>query len=373
MSPDIKCGIFYNPNHVVHKSDMSSPENPTRLVRIMGFLQGRLRLFDRPDCRLVNDAPPAADLDLHRVHDTGYVNFIKNYCQRGGGFLGDSTYIAPNTFKAATSSAGAVMAAASAVASGEMETSFALVRPPGHHASADKFGGYCIFNNAAIAVRSLQTHGLAKRVLIVDIDAHAGNGTMRIFYEDPTVVSLSVHRDPNDFYPHDGFIHQIGKGKGRGYTINMTVPEGSGDDEYLMIFENLIKPVYQSYMPDYVICLVGFDAHYTDNQSNLQLTSNGYYEFVRRLKELNNGRLCVALEGGYNSAENVNLAHTIIYALLGEPAPYEDAMDGLSSQVTRSVKTRSILENKMAELIDVLRPYYGFGQPKDPPAQEGEG
>jgi acetoin utilization deacetylase AcuC-like enzyme len=110
------------------------------------------------------------------------------------------------------------------------------------------------------------------------------------------------------------------------------------------------------------MCLVGFDAHYTDNQSNLQLTSNGYYEFVRRLKSMAGNRLCVVLEGGYNSAENVNLAHTLIYSLLDEPAPYEDAMDGLSSVVTRNVKTRAILENKMIELIDILGEYYHFNQ-----------
>jgi acetoin utilization deacetylase AcuC-like enzyme len=359
-----KCGIVYNSNHIVHRSDMSSPENPTRLIKIMNFLQGRLRLFEREDCQLITDYPSATDEDLLLVHDIGYINFIKNYCQKGGGFLGDSTYIAPNTFKAAISSAGAVIEANRRVATGELSTAFAIVRPPGHHASMDKFGGYCIFNNAAIAARYLQTHGLAQRILIIDIDAHAGNGTMRIFYEDPTVLSFSVHRDPHDFYPHDGFIHQIGKGKGRGYTINMEVPEGSGDDEYLMILENIIRPVVNSYAPDYIMCLVGFDAHYTDSQSNLQLTSDGYYEFVKRLKKMNKGKLCVVLEGGYNSAENVNLAHTIIYSLLDEPAPYEDRMDGLSSIVTRNVKTRSILENKMIELIDLLAEYYDFNQEK---------
>lgn len=354
------CAVVYNSNHIVHRSDMSSPENPTRILKIINFLQGRLRLFERPDCQLVTEFAPASQEDLLRVHDPGYVDFIRNYCQKGGGFLGDSTYLATNTFKAAVSSAGAVIEANRLVASDEVSTSFALVRPPGHHASADKFGGYCIFNNAAIAVRYLQAQKLAERILIVDIDAHAGNGTMRIFYEDPDVVNLSVHRDPNDFYPHDGFIHQIGRGAGRGYNINVEVPEGSGDEEYLNILESIIRPVIRSYVPDYIMCLVGFDAHYTDSQSNLQLTSNGYYEFVKRLKDMNNGRLSMILEGGYNTAENVNLAHTIIYALLGEPAPYDDRMDGLSHLVTQGVKTRSILENKLIELIDLLDGYYDF-------------
>lgn len=355
-----KCAIVHNTNHVIHRSEVSSPENPTRLIRIMNFLEGRLKLFERDDCTLVTNFPSATTEQLLTVHDEGYVNFIKAYCERGGGFLGDSTYLAPNSFRAAASAVGAVIEATRMVAKGEVDTSFALVRPPGHHASTDKFGGYCIFNNAAVASRILQKDGLAKKIMIVDIDAHAGNGTMRIFYEDPTVLNLSVHRDPHDFYPHDGFIHQIGRGKGRGTNINMEVPEGSGDEEYLYILENLIKPVYRQYNPDFVMCLVGFDSHYTDIQSNLQLTGNGYYQFVKRLKELNRGKLSVIIEGGYNTTENVNLAHMMVFSLLGEKPPYDDRIDGLSTSMMREVKTRTLLEEKIRELEELLSDYYTF-------------
>jgi acetoin utilization deacetylase AcuC-like enzyme len=326
----------------------------------MNFLEGRLKLFKRSDCDLVTDFPEATLEQLHLIHDEGYVRFVKNYCTRGGGFLGDSTYLSPNSFKAAASAVGAAIHANRLVATGEVDTSFALIRPPGHHASTDSFGGYCIFNNAAIATRVLQSEGLVEKVMIVDIDAHAGNGTMRIFYEDPTVLNLSLHRDPHDFYPHDGFIHQIGRGKGRGTNINMELPEGCGDEEYLFILEELVKPIYKSYRPDYVLCLAGFDSHYTDIQSNLQLTGNGYYEFVHRLKELNKGKVCVVIEGGYNTTENVNLAHMLIFSLLGEPPPYDDSLDGLSSSVTREVKTRTLLEDKFVELTELLEEYHRF-------------
>ena len=115
-----KCAVVYNSNHIVHRSEMSSPENPARILKIINFLQGRLKLFNRPDCDLITEFPPASDEDLLRVHDEGYINFIRSYCQKGGGFLGDSTYMATNTFKAATSSAGAVIAANKMVASGEV-------------------------------------------------------------------------------------------------------------------------------------------------------------------------------------------------------------------------------------------------------------
>lgn len=354
------CAVVHNTNHIIHKSEMSSPENPTRLVRIMNFLEGRLRLFDRKDCTLVTDFPHATEEQLLLAHDPGYIRFVQNYCDRGGGFLGDSTYLAPNSFKAATGAAGAVIRAASLVAEEEYETTFALVRPPGHHASRDSFGGYCIFNNAAIATRVLQDEGLAEKVMIVDIDAHAGNGTMRIFYEDPDVVNLSLHRDPHGFYPHDGFTHQIGRGKGRGTNINMELPKNCGDEEYLYVLENLIEPVYKQYKPDFLICLVGFDSHYTDTQCNLQLTGNGYYEFVRRLKELNGGKLTVAIEGGYNTTENVNLAHTMVCSLLGDEPPYDDSLNGLSMSLMSEVKTRTLLEEKIRELEELLSEYYRF-------------
>jgi acetoin utilization deacetylase AcuC-like enzyme len=350
----------HNANHIIHRSEVSSPENPTRLVRIMNFLEGRLRLFERPDCALVTGFPPATEEQLRLVHDAGYIRFVQNYCERGGGFLGDSTYLAQNSFKAALSAVGAVVQATRLVASGEHDTSFALVRPPGHHASTDSFGGYCIFNNAAVASRVLQKEGLADKVMIVDIDAHAGNGTMRIFYEDPTVLNLSLHRDPHGFYPHDGFIHQIGRGKGRGTNINMEMPENCGDEEYLYVLENLIEPVYSEYKPDFLICLVGFDSHYTDTQCSLQLTGNGYYEFVRRLKEMNDDKLTVTIEGGYNTTENVNLAHMIVFSLLGEEPPYDDTLDGLSTSMMREVKTRTLLEEKMRELKELLSDYYHF-------------
>ena len=357
LDKDVRCKVIHNPNHIVHRSETSSPENPRRLIRIMNFLEGRLKLFDKPEFELITEFPEATDDDILLVHDKEYINFVKNYCIRGGGFLGDSTYFAPHSYKAARTSAGGVISANVLVADGDVETTLALTRPPGHHASTDKFGGYCVFNNVAIAARYLQANGKADKVMIVDWDAHAGDGTMRIFYEDPTVLTLSIHRDPHDFYPHDGMGHQIGRGDGRGYNINVEMPEGSGDEEYLMVFDEIISPIYKSYKPDHLVGLVGFDAHYSDLQTNLQVTANGHYEIVRKLKKLNMGKLPLILEGGYTS-ENANLAHTILNALIDEPEPYKDDIDSLSSSVTRFQKTRTMLEAKIAELIPLLSDYH---------------
>ncbi len=352
-----KCMIVHNQNHIVHRSETTSPENPARVLRILSFLDGRLKLFKSGEFQLRTDFPDATDEQILRVHDEEYFNFIKRYCENGGGFLGDSTYFAPYSFKAAKSAAGGAIKASDVVIDGEVDTSLALIRPPGHHASSDKFGGYCIFNNAAIAVRNLQSAGKAKKIMILDFDAHAGNGTMRVFYDDPNVLTLSVHRDPQDFYPHDGFLHQIGRGDGRGYNVNMEMPEGSGDDDYLMVFNQIIKPIHDSFSPDFLITSVGFDAHYSDLQSNMQLTSHGYFDLIRMTKKLRKGKLPVILEGGYTS-ENASLAHTILCALSDKTPPYEDDVDSLSSSITRTRKSRSILEDNIKELKILLHDYH---------------
>lgn len=352
-----RCAVIHNPNHIVHRSDTSSPENPRRLIQVMNFLEGRLKLFSKPEFELVTDFPEASEDDLRRVHDVDYIKFVKNYCLRGGGFLGNSTYFAPHSFRAACASAGGVMLAVEMVADEKVEATFSLTRPPGHHASTDKFGGYCIFNNVAVAARGLQAKGKAGKIMIVDWDAHAGDGTMRIFYEDPTVLTLSVHRDPHDFYPHDGMGHQIGRGDGRGYNVNVEMPVGSGDEEYAMVFEEVIRPIYKSFRPDQLIGVVGFDAHYSDLQANLQFTAGGHYDMVTGLKKMNGGTLPVVLEGGYTS-ENTNMAHTILNALVGAKRPYVEDVDSLSISVTRPQKTRTMLEAKIAELRGLLSDYH---------------
>ncbi len=352
-----KCAVIHNQNHIVHRSETTSPENPARILRILSFLDGRLKMFKTGEYRLITDFPDATDEQILRVHDEEYFKFVKRYCEKGGGFLGDSTYFAPYSFRAAKSAAGGALKATNMVINDEVPTSFALVRPPGHHASKDKFGGYCIFNNAAITVRDLQSSGKAKKIMILDFDAHAGNGTMRIFYEDPNVLTLSLHRDPQDFYPHDGFIHQIGRGEGRGYNVNMEMPEGSGDDDYLKVFDEVIKPIHNSFAPDFLITLVGFDAHYSDLQSNMQLTSHGYFDMIRLAKKMRNGKLPVILEGGY-TAENATLAHTILHALADRSPPYEDDVDSLSSSITRPKKARTILEKNIKELMEMMSDYH---------------
>jgi acetoin utilization deacetylase AcuC-like enzyme len=348
--------LVHNPNHVLHRSESSSPENPERVTRIIQYLKARTPLLSDGPCKLITDFPPASEEDLLRVHDKTYLEFLKRTSQRGSAFLGDSTYLSPQTYAVASSAAGGAMEALRLVAEGTYAASFALVRPPGHHASADRFGGYCVINNAAVAIKHAQAKLGVEKVMLVDWDAHAGNGTMRIFYEDPTVLVVSLHRDPNEHYPHDGFGHQIGRGPGRGYNVNVEMPEAAGDSEYELVFDELVEPLARSFQPGLVVGLVGFDAHYKDGQSGLNMTSKGYFSLSKSLLALK-GQAALILEGGYSSANPV-IAHAVISALAGLPAPFEDGVDALSSAVTRRKKTRAILEDNIADIKEMLAEFH---------------
>lgn len=353
-----RVALVHNLNHILHRSESSSPENPERVTRIIQYLKARTPLLTDGPCSLMVDFPPASEEDLLRVHDKSYLDFLRRTALRGSTFLGDSTYISPQTFSVAASAAGGAMEALRLVATAEYDASFAIVRPPGHHASMDRFSGYCLINNAAVAIRYVQAMLGVQKVMAVDWDAHAGNGTMRVFYEDPSVLMVSMHRDPNEYYPHDGFGHQIGRGPGRGFNVNVEMPEAAGDAEYALVYDELVSPLAKSFKPDLIVGLVGFDAHYKDGQSGLNMTNQGYYKMAENLMGIN-GKLALVLEGGYSSA-NPTIAQAVISALAGLPAPCEEGVDALAAAVTRRKKTRAILEDNIEDLKELLSEFHSL-------------
>lgn len=356
--PPKTISLVYNESHMLHVSGTASPENPERLERIIRYLRGRTSLFTDGIAKLITEFKPAGLEELQMVHDPNYIAVIERLCQKGHVFLGDSTYLAPNSFKAAVNAAGGTIEAVRGVLDSEYPSSFALLRPPGHHASADRFGGYCIFNNLAIAARWAQRHRGVKRVMFVDLDAHAGNGTMRIFYDDPTVFTISLHRDPHDYYPQDGFGHQIGTGDGRGYCANIEMPEGSGNEEYALAFETIVLPLVSSFSPDLIIVPIGFDAHYTELHTGLQMTTNGYYRLVSALRVFQKPTV-LGLEGGYNKANPI-IAHAVVHALVNLPFTAAEEHDQLSVAVTRRLSTHTILKGKLKEMRALLADYHNL-------------
>ena len=266
------------------------------------------------------DIQPAELQQIEEIHSQAYIDRVKRLCDSGGGHLDGDTPVSSRSYEVAVLAVGGVISAARAVAGSEVDNAFCAVRPPGHHAERDHGMGFCLFNNVAIAARYLQKEqGLAK-IAIIDWDVHHGNGTQWAFYEDPTVFYASVHQYP--FYPGTGAASQTGEGAGEGYTLNVPMPGGGGDDEYLSVFDETILPAIRRFGPDFLLISAGFDMHRADPIGGMKMTTDGFAEMTRKVKALAEktcgGRLVSALEGGYDLdalAESV-VAHVAV--LLGE-------------------------------------------------------
>jgi acetoin utilization deacetylase AcuC-like enzyme len=275
--------------------------------------------------RLVHLAPQPAPLEaLTRVHPARYVEALERAMAQAPGYIDHApTYITPESFACAQLAAGGALRAVDAVLDREAAAAFALVRPPGHHATPTQAMGFCLFSNVALAARHAQARGCAK-VMIVDFDVHHGNGTQAAFYGDPSVLFVSTHQ--HGIYPLSGEEAEAGEGAGRGATVNIPLPAGAGDAAFARILEAVIAPAAARFQPDFVLVSAGYDAHWRDPLASLQLSTTGYFQLVSGLRALARqhcaGRLALVLEGGYDPAA---LAHSVaasLHALLGdETAP----------------------------------------------------
>lgn len=354
LDAPVKVAVVYSEGHDAHfpkNTNIEIMERPERLTKAMIYLE-RSGVFGER-CDLVKDKHYASEADLLQVHSEEYVKFVKSYSASGGGFLGDSTYMTSHSFEVTTLAAGAAIHAGELVLSGKYSAAMAIIRPPGHHAGIDKYRGFCIFNNVAVLARYLQKKKAIGKVMIIDWDAHAGDGTMEIFYNDPTVMVLSLHRDPHDFYPRKGFSSQIGEGPGKGYTANVEMPMGAGDEEYAFAFDEFVLPVMRRFSPDFVICSCGFDAYYKEQHIKLNLTSAGYHMMTQKVMSVMNGNFVLVMEGGYHKF-NGHLAHVVINSLLGLPDPISDTLKTTEYERNQQKAVMKETEKKIAYAKEML-------------------
>jgi len=305
----------YDPIYLEHDFP-SHPENARRLQRILEMLEeedllGRLtRLNPRP----------ATDAELERVHAPEHVARVRQVARSGGGNLDADTYVAPRSYDAALMAAGGLVRAVEAVLAGEIDNAFALVRPPGHHATPARAMGFCLFNNVAVAARAALEAGGAERVLIVDFDVHHGNGTEAIFDDDPAVFYASTHQYP--YYPGTGHWSEMGSGVGEGTVLDVPLPPGVGDAGYARIFSELIWPMAERFGPDVILVSAGYDAHWNDPLAQMNLSLGGYAWLERELADmaarLCAGRIVFTLEGGYQLDVLACGVLNAFYAMLGE-------------------------------------------------------
>jgi acetoin utilization deacetylase AcuC-like enzyme len=259
------------------------PETPRRLEAVLASVDGW------------TEAQPATVEQIARCHTIAHVERIRTI--EAPTWLDGDTPASETSFAAARLAAGGAIQAA---ATG----GFALVRPPGHHALAERAMGFCLFNNVAIAARAAQAEHGVGRVAIVDWDVHHGNGTQAIFWDDPSVLYVSLHEWP--FYPGTG-----GPGEGNETTVNVPLRAGSGDDEYLRAFEEIVEPAVGGFEPDLVLVSAGFDGHVDDPLASMTLTGSGFGELARRCRELG-PRVAAVLEGGYNLQTLPRLVHAAL-------------------------------------------------------------
>ena len=303
-------------------------ERPERLARTIGVL-GEAGVLDRL-ARLEPRDATRAELEL--VHTAAMIDAIEAACARGEhAWIGPEARVGPQTATAVLLAPGNVLAATDAVLDGDAENALALVRPPGHHSTADTPMGFCLFNSVAIAARHARRRDDVARVAIVDWDVHHGNGTQAVFYDDPSVLFVSLHQD--DLYPlASGTLDQVGDGDGHRLTINLPLPAGTGDAGYLLAWDRIVAPALAEFAPDLVLISAGQDAAASDPLGRMSVTTEGFRALTERARSaaenLCGGRIVVALEGGY-SLEHLpfcNLA--IAEALAGlEPSFATDPLE----------------------------------------------
>jgi len=290
--------LYSDPRMLDHKPSPTHPERPERLASVLRHLDrtGISRRFP------IRASRPATDEELLRVHSARHIAAVDRFAGAGGGQIEVDTWVSPGSALAARVAAGATVDAVTSVVEGPDPRAFSAVRPPGHHARPDEPMGFCLFGSVAVAAAdAVERLGLA-RVLIVDWDVHHGNGTQEMFYDDPRVAFLSIHRHP--FYPGSGAADETGTGRGLGMTKNVPITFGTPRAEYRAALRASLETIADRFRPELIILSAGFDAHAEDPVGSLGLEVEDFEEMTRdvlRVAEAHaGGRLMSVLEGGYN-------------------------------------------------------------------------
>ncbi len=311
-------------------------------------------------CMLI--PPRKASLDeIKLVHSEEYIDLVKEISERGGGYLDPDTPLSKESFEVALLAAGGILKICEKVLSREVRNGFGLVRPPGHHAGfkgralSAPTAGFCVFNNVAIAAANLIRKQNFRKILILDLDCHHGNGTQEIFYSSSDVLFISLHQDPLTIYPGTGFIEEKGVGEGEGFNINIPLPPGSSDDIYIEFLDEVVMPVVKEFKPEFVLISAGFDAYKGDPITSMNLSSYGYsYAFLKALEIASissAGRLVASLEGGYGEGLSRALV-TVMSVLTGVSSPLKDKRTKSDPYVIG--KARKVLE----EIKKAFRDYW---------------
>lgn len=316
---------YYDETFLSHH-EWRHPERPERLVAVRRVLE-ESGLNAEIEWRTVRPAPQEAILT---VHEEQVWRKVQRLAAEGGGRIDADTYVNAYSFDAACLAAGAAIQAMESALAGET-LPFALVRPPGHHATPTHSMGFCLFNNIAVAAQTARLQHGVERVAIVDWDVHHGNGTQDIFYEDPNVLFISTHQYP--FYPGTGHWEQMGRGDGYGTTLNIPLRPRCGDQVYSYLFDEMVLPALRAFQPGLILLSAGFDAHWRDPLAQIHLSIQGYHHLATRLRDVAaelNAPIAMILEGGYDLDAVAYGWYASLLGLLGRPLAADPLGGGIA-------------------------------------------
>jgi len=310
--------VVIDQGYLKHLPGESHPERPERI-------QALLNLAGALDKQMFELASPraATRADVEYTHGADHVRLVESTSKHNRYALDGDTITCRDSFGVALLAVGGFLTLLDAIASKQSSNGFALVRPPGHHALRDHAMGFCLFNTMAIGAEYLKrVHG-AKKILIMDWDVHHGNGTQAAFYDDPTVFFISTHQFP--FYPGSGAVNETGVGAGEGLTLNVPLPAGCTDVEYLQVFQDIVVPAAEKFQPDWILVSAGFDPHRRDPLGGMNVTEEGFGAMARLLLALANrfadGRIAFLLEGGYDLAGLRDSVAAVLAAMQAQVPP----------------------------------------------------
>ncbi|TME26961.1 MAG: histone deacetylase [Chloroflexi bacterium] len=315
-----RTGVAYSDAFLRHDTGPRHPERAERLRAIVGRLK-EARVWERLE---VWEPSRCDEATLELIHTPAHVAAMRQLTAAGGGHIDADTVVSADSWEAALRAAGGLVEAVQRVADGRLQNAFCLVRPPGHHATPARAMGFCVFNNVAIAAAWMLATHRARRIAILDYDVHHGNGTQDAFYERDDVLYVSTHQYP--LYPGTGHWRETGSGAGEGFTLNLSLPPGSGDEVYAVALDTIVEPAVRRFAPELILVSLGFDAFWADPLASLRLSIGGAYTPLLRsarelAREMCDGRLVVGLEGGYNLDALAHGAEAGCHVLLDEEPP----------------------------------------------------
>ena len=301
-TPIVTTDLVYHETFTKHEISLGHPESPQRLTTAMQYI-AETGLLESKEVQILT--PYNAEFDeISKIHAAAYLEDIHIKSEKGGGMFTLDTISNRYTYNAALLAAGGGIMAVDRVLDGTSDNAYVLCRPPGHHAENSRAFGFCFINNIAVAAQHLIDKRGLSRILIVDYDAHHGNGTQNSFYTSNQVLYVGLHQDGRTLFPGTGFPNEFGSGDGMGYNVNLAMYPGAGDKSYETAFSQIVEPIADTFKPEFVLVSVGHDGHFRDPLTNLGLTTNGLAMMNFRLNTIarkhTKGRIVFFLEGGYN-------------------------------------------------------------------------